>query len=368
MREACPGPWAVGGDFNLIYQAEDKNNANLDRAMMGRFRCFLNDMSLQELPLLGRKFTWSNEREAPTLVRLDRVFVTTDWEQAFPDCLLQSSTSMISDHCPLLLGLQDLCQGKRRFHFESYWPKLDGFLEEVSCSWNQPVQATCPLQHLADKLGRLARDLQSWSERRVGHIKQQLNMAKEVLHRLEIAQDSRALSLQEEWLRRRLKRHALGLASLERTMARMRSRLNWLKEGDANTSYFQQHARYRKRKNFIAKLRVDDQVIIEQDEKKNVVWDFYNKLLSTAWSREFSLDLQSFHQPAMDLFELDQIITEEEIWATVKSLPADKAPGPDGYTGKFYKVSWQVIKADFMAAVSRIMQGDVSTLTRLTSR
>lgn len=95
VREACVGPWAVGGDFNLIYLAEDKNNNNLDRAMMGRFRRALSDLQLKELPLLGRKFTWSNERAAPTLVCLDRVFFTADWEDIFSDCILQSSASMI---------------------------------------------------------------------------------------------------------------------------------------------------------------------------------------------------------------------------------------------------------------------------------
>ena len=125
--QGCQGPWIVGGDFNLIYRAEDKNKDNVDRAMMGCFRQFLNDMELSEVALMGRKFTWSNEREAPTLVRLDRVFITADWEQLFPDCLLQSSTSGISDHCPLLFSLHDFVMGKRWFHFESFWPQLDGF-------------------------------------------------------------------------------------------------------------------------------------------------------------------------------------------------------------------------------------------------
>lgn len=37
IRAQCVGPWAVAGDFNLIYRQEDKNNSNLNRAMMGRF-------------------------------------------------------------------------------------------------------------------------------------------------------------------------------------------------------------------------------------------------------------------------------------------------------------------------------------------
>jgi len=78
IRDLCNGPWLVAGDFNLIYQAADKNNTNLDRAMMGRFRRFLDDTDLKEIPLLGRKYTWFNERRSPTLVRLDRAFCCGD--------------------------------------------------------------------------------------------------------------------------------------------------------------------------------------------------------------------------------------------------------------------------------------------------
>jgi hypothetical protein len=57
VRAACVGPWAVGGDLNLIYRLEDNNNNNVHRAMMGRFGRFLNDLELREVELLGRKFT-----------------------------------------------------------------------------------------------------------------------------------------------------------------------------------------------------------------------------------------------------------------------------------------------------------------------
>lgn len=132
-------------------------------------------------------------------------------------------------------------------------------------------------------------------------------------------------------------------------------------------AYFHQHARYRKRKNFVAKLKADDRMITDQDEKKEVVWDFYNKLLGTAAQRDFTLNLPAFHRQAIDLSGLDQVFTEEEVWATIKSLPSDKAPGLDGYTGRFYRSAWQVIKVDFMAAVSRLMQGDIARLHLLNS-
>jgi hypothetical protein len=115
------------------------------------------------------------------------------------------------DHCPLLLGLHEFTQGKRRFHFESYWPCLNSFLDTVAFSWEQPMDTSCPLQILADKIKRLSCHLQSWSQRNVGNIKEQLQLAKEIIHQLEIAQNSRALSPQESWLRCQLKKHALGL-------------------------------------------------------------------------------------------------------------------------------------------------------------
>lgn len=119
---ASSGPWMIAGDFNLIYRVADKNNQNLDPAMMGRIRRVLNDLELKEIYLIGRRFTWSNERADPTLVRLDRVFCNSEWESAFPNHLLTSTSAGISDHCPLVLALHSNGLGRRRFHFESFWP------------------------------------------------------------------------------------------------------------------------------------------------------------------------------------------------------------------------------------------------------
>ena len=127
----------LAGDFNMIYCAEDKNNDNINRAMIGRFHRFANDLELKEIPLLGRRYMWLDEREAPTLIKLDRVFCTINWEELYPDCILQSHGSEISGHCPLVLGLRDGVRGKRRFHLESFWTKLPGFSDIVTTSWNQ---------------------------------------------------------------------------------------------------------------------------------------------------------------------------------------------------------------------------------------
>jgi hypothetical protein len=49
----------------------------------------------------------------------------------YPNILLHSAASEDWDHCRLLFGLKDNKAGKRCFHFEAFWPKLNGFLEAV---------------------------------------------------------------------------------------------------------------------------------------------------------------------------------------------------------------------------------------------
>jgi hypothetical protein len=154
-------------------------------------------LDLKLVPLLGRKFTWSNQRGSPTLIKLYHVFCTSTWVDLFPDHALVSNASITSNHYPLILKLHEEFKGKCRFHYEIFWWKLPGFLNEVAASWNLPVHASCPLARLSWKLRHLARNLQSWEHNNVGDIKAQLGWAREILHRLEIAQDRRLLSRDE---------------------------------------------------------------------------------------------------------------------------------------------------------------------------
>jgi hypothetical protein len=38
----------------------------------------------------------------------------------------------------------------------------------------------------------------------------------------------------------------------------------------------------------------------------------------------------------------------------IMEIPFDKAPGPDGFNGKFFKACWDIIKCDMMAVVQKI--------------
>lgn len=117
IRAAYQGPWIL--DILISYIGRTIITT-FWTAMMGRFRRLINDLVLKELPLHGRKFTWSNRQDSPSLVKFDCVFCPVDWEELYPNCLLQSRATEDSDHCPLILGLNDIKANRRRFHFESF--------------------------------------------------------------------------------------------------------------------------------------------------------------------------------------------------------------------------------------------------------
>jgi hypothetical protein len=84
------------------------------------------------------------------------------------------------------------------------------------------------------------------------------------------------------------------------------------------------------------------------------VIEYYHKLLGVSSDREHTINLEELHIPSHDLSELESPFSEEEVWKAILSLPSNKAPGPDGFTGKFYKSCWQIIKGDILAATSAV--------------
>jgi hypothetical protein len=195
----------------------------------------------------------------------------------------------------------------------------------VMDAWNS-VQDMDPFAQLMLRLQATARKLTSWSAKSIGNVRHNMALSRELLLRFDKAQEDRLLTVGEEWLCKKIKVTYLGLASLERTIARQRARIAVLKDGDANTSFHRQ-CTYRHQKNRIRSLAVGDRLLTDHGDMTEAVFLHYDSLLGTDTAHDHTLNLDQFIEPAGDLSDLDAPFGVEEIWGTVKRLPSRKAPG-----------------------------------------
>ncbi|WVZ72900.1 hypothetical protein U9M48_021288 [Paspalum notatum var. saurae] len=77
-------------------------------------------------------------------------------------------------------------------------------------------------------------------------------------------------------------------------------------------------------------------------------------MFRTPSPRETDLNWGALNLPHFELNQLDGPFTEEELLKAIRQSPPDKAPGPDGFTGAFYRSCWSIIKADLMAVMNSL--------------
>lgn len=77
--------WILSGDFNVVRTMKEKMSISFNQASMDFFSDFIDTLGLTNLPLLGGRYTWCNNKELATHCPLDRFLVTPEVINANPD-------------------------------------------------------------------------------------------------------------------------------------------------------------------------------------------------------------------------------------------------------------------------------------------
>jgi len=123
------------------------------------FNDIIGHLGLIELPIKGRKFTWSNMQDTPLLEQLDWFFTTATWTCLYPTTEVLPLAETAYDHVPCVVIISTNIPKCNLFCFENYWVQLDGFMECVQKSWNKRSRKTHIIAVIADKLKTLRQDL-----------------------------------------------------------------------------------------------------------------------------------------------------------------------------------------------------------------
>lgn len=97
-------------------------------------------MGLIEISLLDRQFTWSNIREDPYLVMLDRVLVSYTWEARFGQSKVYSIPKPMSDHAPICLDSSKIGpKASILSQFKKWWLEHDDDHNMIRMNWSLPI-------------------------------------------------------------------------------------------------------------------------------------------------------------------------------------------------------------------------------------
>ncbi|XP_026378701.1 uncharacterized protein LOC113273153 [Papaver somniferum] len=294
-------PWELCGDFNVARRREEKKNCRRTSLSMLDFNDFIIFHELIDLPLKGSRFTWTSGEDNPILCRLDRFLITPDFEQKFPLSTQTALSRPISDHLPLILDTVDASLGPSPFRFEAMWFLVPGFLEKFQAWWNSLTFSRSPSSTL-------------WLE------------------------EMKRLNEEQKALRIKSKVEYEQVSIMLERSIRQNSRVQWLKEGGRNVSFFHSMASSRRRQNMIKHLFIDGELTDDRHKiKSNIINHFENLFKENCPYRPFIDDLEFVHISEDEATSIERDISEDEVIDAIKELDAVKAPGPDGYPIIFFK-------------------------------
>ncbi|XP_026417280.1 uncharacterized protein LOC113312758 [Papaver somniferum] len=323
-------PWLVIGDFNCVLRNVEKKRGREPRtSVINEFSNWMEDNDLFEAYFLGSNFTWANGQSGVRriLCKLDRAIINEAWLSKFENWRCKDLPREVFDHSPLIGFTFANSRPKRApFRVQKMWFSHPDFMRMVIESWNAPVSGS-PAFIFTFKLKRLKASMKECNLRVFGNVYAKLKQEKltmEVALRIsdEDPEDITKLNYAKE-------------ASM--TLQEIRSQQSIMSS------------------NLISEL-VDENgnVLTDYDQIRNHTVSFFESKFN---GDELPIDEDLFHYDhniisSDDSQRMNEIPIMEEIKIVVFDLGADSAPGPDDFSGCFYRHCWDVIQQDLYNAIT----------------
>uniref|UniRef100_A0A0D3CI77 Uncharacterized protein n=1 Tax=Brassica oleracea var. oleracea TaxID=109376 RepID=A0A0D3CI77_BRAOL len=234
--------WLVGGDFNqILFPLEHSSpSVNTRNHQMYLFHDCLLQTGLFDLRFNGPNHTWKNNQpESPIAKKLDRQLVNNNVISSFPHAVATFLPPSVSDHTPCLtdLAYQLPKAGTQPFKFQNYLTKHPGFTQLITDAWAQAGGICCNLADLCWKLKIIKKDLKLLNRDNYSKIQERVKETYCLLQTVQVQalQSPTPQIFREE---RDLNQRWMFLRQIEECYFRQKSWINWLREGDLNTTYF----------------------------------------------------------------------------------------------------------------------------------
>ncbi|GJT19247.1 RNA-directed DNA polymerase, eukaryota, reverse transcriptase zinc-binding domain protein [Tanacetum coccineum] len=318
-------PWCLMGDFNVTLKIDVHNEGmSCSSTDMIEFQECINKIEVEDLNKSGCHFTWTKSLQNPdtaVIKKLDRILGNGTFISRFPRVQACFLPFIVSDHSQAVMVLPNCIKKRNRaFRFSNYLTEKKEFLPLVKQSWCVNVEGH-KMYILVQKLKRLKMVLKrmSWEK---GNLTERVVALKEELKVIQIRSIE---NVHDAEIRKaavnKLMEYNEAVNDELKLLYQM-AKVEWLQEGDRNTAYFHQ--------------------VIKEKRNTN---DIKNKAeLFTKQVNDYEANI------------LYKEVTLQEVEDALKSIDDNKAPGPDGYTARFFKAAWEIVRSDVYDAIKEFFR------------
>jgi hypothetical protein len=285
-------PWVLAGDYNIYRYVSEKNNSNINWAAMDEFNAWINDMELMDVDIANSKFTWSNKRRDPTLVKLDKVLINISWSQKFIHSECRALVRQTSDHKPILLDTACTTAMTRCFRYEDYWLQTADLVETTKERLARNTRDMAIATKLNHRLRMIRAATRAWLKDRMGQKTIRLNIIHTIQY-FDAIEEWRNLTDSEFAFIIVCSEELLRINSAESNHWKRRAKIKWCKLGDENTKFFHSMATYRYRKNKMKVLCLDQQEFFDDPSKLAIATNYFSNLFreDRVWMANINLNL-----------------------------------------------------------------------------
>ncbi|KAL2230782.1 UNVERIFIED_CONTAM: hypothetical protein Sindi_1672600 [Sesamum indicum] len=359
LAQQCSNiPWMVGGDFNAVRDLNEVCGISGDiRMATEEFNAGILEAGLIPLPMQGEWFTWHNCSTSMRSLwkRLDRILINDRWLARFPSAYYHSLTPRTFDHSPLVLHGDIQHHNGGMFQFDNYLAHSPEFIHNVQNIWHHEIVGI-PMYAVTRKLKAL-KPVFRLQRRNKGDLMMNVQLAKGFLDE---AQQLVSSDRQNELYL--LLEHCCRIvyakaAKLEQIMLQQRAKMQWMKDGDqCSRVFFRKIAQRRVMRRI---LQINDENGFTHTDLGEVAHEFvsYYQNLLGGTRRRLSVDIRYLRPWARHCItdeEANQLLlplSADDVKQAVFDIADDKAPGPDGYSSRFFKAAWPVVGEEVTRAV-----------------
>ena len=326
---------------------------------MEDFNTWINQMELIDIHISNRRYTWSNNRRDPTLVRLDRILVNVSWSQSFIGTECKAISAPTSDHTPLLVDTRSIQQKTNIFHYENHWCNNEELAQITRDRITRGTRGMATATRINHGLRLVRAATRAWLKQRASDTTCLTNNM-HLKEFLDAVEEWRRLTDGEFRLRQLCAQKIKTLTMQNSQKWKRRANIKWCNLGDENTRFFHTMATYIFRKNKIKCLKNGDSKIFDDTHKLQLATEFYSDFFAEqrTWTPNINLGML-YHTPTTDLTSLIQPFSWAEIEKAIKQAPNNRSPGPDGFTSEFYRKYADDLKAELCALFNDLHRGAV---------